>query len=804
MENHSSRRISVRSYLVDIVLLALLCGLFFWRDLTPVAADRWSFAEGDFTGQFYAFARYEATRLQSGQLPLWNPYVYGGHPFLADIQSAVFYPPSLLTILLTAAKGFSYRALEIEAIAHFFLAALFTYLLVRRLTRSRIGGLTGAVLFTFSGYLTSYPPLQLAILETMIWLPLILFLLEIGAERLEAGAPWAASRWAVGAGLAFGVSLLAGHPQSGLFVGYAGLAYGLFRFWPRKRVVATDGSDASRDGFTGFLHNWRWPIALLLMFGLVGLGTAAVQLLPSWQFTRLSTRSSLGFGEAGTGLTPYDLLQPILPALGGNVPALYVGVTALGLAVLALTAVRRDRNQPSAFRRMIAFLGWTLLVSLLLSFGKNVGFYSLAYLLAPGWRLFRGQERVIVWAVLAVALLAGYGIAWLSKSWAAMRSDPNDAQTAGAAGEGGRRWLAAPEGGLVLAFGLGAAGAFLLALIFFVGYQSGHDNLWGFTAASMTLAIFLLLSMVALRSRKPYLLVAVIVLDLFTYNPRLHAGPSGQVDLQPYRTLLSIPLEDQSIFRLSNEDSLPGNYGLLYDLEDIRGASPMQLASYEQWMQNLPLARVWRLLNVKYVVTWRQFLEVPARRLAEAPGQDPQHKPIYLYLLEDSGPRAWLAGEAIAEPDIEGTLRRLSSDAFDPDRQVLLTSIPDGFGASAACDGDIAWRDRQPERLILEVSTAQPCILVLGELVYPGWQASVDGQPTPILLADGVLRAVTLQPGTHQVNFAFRPASVLWGAVISLLTLALAVAWLALSPRTRRAGHRSRRGDQEPGAAIHG
>jgi hypothetical protein len=103
------------SYLADTALLTGLCLLFFWRDLTPVVADRWSFAAGDFTQQFYAFARYEAARLQSGQLPLWNPYIYAGHPFLADIQSAVFYPLSLWTMLVTAVKGFTYRALEMEA-----------------------------------------------------------------------------------------------------------------------------------------------------------------------------------------------------------------------------------------------------------------------------------------------------------------------------------------------------------------------------------------------------------------------------------------------------------------------------------------------------------------------------------------------------------------------------------------------------------------------------------------------------------------------------------------------------------------
>jgi len=272
------------TYLADSLLLAGVCLLFFWRHLTPLAIDRLAFVPGDFMDQFYAFARYEATRLHAGQLPLWNPFTFSGHPFIADIQSAVFYPLSLLTMALTAVGRFSYHALELEAIAHFMLAAVFTYLLARRLTRGRIGGLTAAVVFTFSGYLTSYPALQLAILETQVWLPLILLALDVAGERREMGDARASVRWVLAAGLLLGVAYLAGHPQSALLVTYAGLAFGLFRFWPRD-------VGATKRGW----RPWLRIAGLLALFLAVGLGVAAVQLLPSLEFMLLSTRTSLGF-----------------------------------------------------------------------------------------------------------------------------------------------------------------------------------------------------------------------------------------------------------------------------------------------------------------------------------------------------------------------------------------------------------------------------------------------------------------------------------------------------------------------------
>ncbi|PKO21621.1 MAG: hypothetical protein CVU38_13755 [Chloroflexi bacterium HGW-Chloroflexi-1] len=762
---------SKQYYLVDALLLLGLCLLFFWRDLTPVLADRWGFAPGDFTDQFYAFARYEATRLQNGQLPLWNPYTFAGHPFLADIQSAVFYPLSLLTMLLTSFKGFFYRALELEAIAHFFLAALFTYLFARRLTRSRIGGLVAATVFTFSGYLTSYPPLQLAILETQVWLPLILLLLELAAARLTTGARAAAVRWCVVAGLVFGIALLAGHPQSGLLVTYGSLAYGLFRFWPRP--------------FAWRWRTWGWPIGLLALFGLVGLGAAAVQILPSWEFLALSTRSGIGFEEAGRGFTPYDLVQLVFPQVGGAVPALYVGILPLGLIPLALLAVRRDPTESEDSRRIIAFLGWGLLVAVLLSCGKFLGLYFFAYLFVPGWKLFRGQERTIVWAVLAGALLCGYGAAWLNRRWVAART--GSAVQSPAASLPDRLLQGAtgsPESSLALGFGLAALAALILAFVFLVGYLGGNDRLWGFTAASLALVVFLFLALLAVRSGRVVWLLVVIVVDLFTFNPAHHAGPIGQAELDKYRAFLSAPMADTGIFRVSNDNAVPGNYGLLYRIEDIRGSSPLQLQAYNQFLELVPVERGWWLLNVKYVLSWRQYLEIPAERLAEMEG--PEKKPIYVYQLSATGPRAWLVGQVIVAPDQALAWQRLAAPDFDPARQVVLSAQPAGFGTEAACDGQITWRKREPEHLALSVITDKPCILVLGELYYPGWQATVDDASVPILSANVILRAVTLSSGQHEVSFTYRPASVRWGALITLVTVIVAVAWLALSLMARR------------------
>lgn len=735
-----------RSYLLDSFLLIGLCLLFFWRDLTPIWTDRRSFAAGDFAWQFHAFARYEASRLYAGQLPLWNPYAYAGHPFLADVQAAVFYPPSLLTLALNRLLGnatLPYHALELEALAHFPLVAIGVYLLARRWTGRRAGGLVAAIAFTFSGYLTSYPPLQLAILETQAWLPLILLALDGAARRLAADDPRAAVRWSVAAGLLLGISLLAGHPQSALLVSYASLGFFLYRLF---------ASSPSSPDLHGALQRLRWAALFLL----VGLGVAAVQWLPALEFMRLTTRAAIGFEEAGTGFTPYDLLQLALPAVGVPFPALYVGVLPLGLAMLALA--QRVEQRRTGDRTPHIFLASFSLLGLLLSFGKHLPVYQLFYLLAPGWGLFRHQERTIVWAVLGIALLAGSGASRLAR--------PDD-ENAGGAG---------PLRRLTAAYLWGATGALLLALAFFVGYQAGRSELWGFTAATLLLAGLLSAAALALRSRQPHWLLAVLILDLFTLVAGNHRGAAIADPFPPLAILAPLQTETTP-FRVANEGQLPENYGVAYGVEEIGGASPLKLASLQTFLERVPRPRAWKLLNVKYVLSARAELDAPAARVTETTTAD--GKITFLYRLADSGARAWLAADVIVEPDPERLWERLAAPDFDPERQIVAPALPEGYvpSGAASCAGDILWRARAPERLALTIMLEQPCVLVLSELDYPGWQATVDGQRAEIVRANGLLRAVPLAAGRHQVEMVFRPRSLLWGGALGLGTLLL-TGWL--------------------------
>ncbi len=382
-----------------IVLVFVGLGVLFYA---PVLLNLRTFPDGDFTHHFLPFSMFQQQEMFSGRLAVWNPYTYGGHPFLADVQAAVFYPLSTLLLALTLPwrdAGARLYFLQIEAVVQVILGGIFTYVLARELTGSRWAGLLAGITFAFSGYLTGYPPVQLAVLRTAIWLPLLLWLLlRTVAEPLR----W---RWWIGTGVTIAVAFLAGHPQTFLYIAYTAAAWTVLLLALRWRSLT-------------------WPargrLALnLAASGLLAAGLSAAQLLPSVEFAGLSVRANVDYAFVAGGFPLQDTWQLLLPTVLTQYSPLYVGVIGLGLAYLGTWFVLSRQSQTTAATAAISwspsqragagfFLGVALL-ALLLSYGGNGLLYPLFYWLVPGWNLFRGQERAAYLVALGLSVLAGYG-----------------------------------------------------------------------------------------------------------------------------------------------------------------------------------------------------------------------------------------------------------------------------------------------------------------------------------------------------------------------------------------------------------
>ena len=167
---------------------------------------------------------------------------------------------------------------------------------------------------------------------------------------------------------------------------------------------------------------------------------------------------------------------------------------------------------------------------------------------------------------------------------------------------------------------------------------------------------------------------------------------------------------------------------------------------------------------------------------------------VQVYERAASLPRArWVP---LAQPvaDADTALAGLRTAGHDR-RPITFIEAPPAqvaaISASAAATGSAAevavqWQQDSPTRIVLRVDAPAAGWLVLADAFYPGWEARVDGQPTPLYAADGLFRAVAVPPGPHEITFDFRPRSLWLGAALSAVGVALAAAVLWLARRRRR------------------
>ncbi|MCB9078236.1 MAG: YfhO family protein [Anaerolineaceae bacterium] len=801
-----------------ILIFAGLVLLFYWRILTPNPADRQSFPPGDFHAQFWAFTTFEVRELSAGRLPLWNPYTFAGAPFWADVQAAVFYPPSLLTILLSAPWGFSLFALEIEAIAHFWLAAVFMYLFIRALTHSRAAAVVAALTFTFSGYLTGYPSQQLAVLEADIWLPLILYFLYRAHQSRTTPTTQLPNQPSsqpstspipnyplsiinyqlILAGLSWGLTLLAGHPQSALIVGYTCTAY--FFFLNYERGTMNDENSIFSSTLlrpTPYIlrstsYILRSTLPAYLIFLLTGLGLAAIQFIPAVEYTLLSVRAEGAYDKMSGGFPLTDLIQLLLPGQVSFYSPLYVGLTGL---ILAIWVVFAAPNRHTIF--------WSIfgLLALLIAFGGNTFLYSPLYLWVPGFAIFRGQERWAFAVAFSLSVLAGYGFNTLLHIKSTLKhhipSHPLPPQS-----------LNSPSSFFILHSSFFILSLLLAFLAFFGLNTTGWTPIspfYGLLAASTLLTLLTALNWLlwrfATRLTPAWLTVltaGLICFDLFSVNWQTNLYPQPPEWHTRMPRVVEVIKQDAAQtpdepYRVYNEFRLYDNYGVPYAIEDLWGASPLRPNRYDQFLAPpMPIERTWELLNVKYVITWREELFVPSTILYQEPAADGT---TYVHRLDEIGPRAWLVTQTQIADDA-AILQTIADPNFDRWHIALLEPGSEPFiqksdqppsEPSTTTSYALHFTPLSPQSLSITVDTPTPTLLILSEPDYPGWQAAVDGQPAPLLRADYILRAVPVPMGDHTVQLTFRPPSFIIGAVISGITLVVVAILLVLAYRRRGA-----------------
>ena len=496
----------------------------------------------------------------------------------------------------------------------------------------------------------------------------------------------------------------------------------------------------------------------------------------------------------------------------------YAGVVALGLAALAFVrparlmtasavagngtrgAVAAPRVAASGARRTGAgFFAGLAILSLLLALGPATPLGGWLYAFAPGFDRIRAAGRWFFLFDFAVATLAALGAENLLRL---LGGGAGEAATEGEPGATVRGLLRRVTLGLAVVLGVGTV-ALLVAYGALLAPRDPSGPLVQFldSAAStllivgLALGLFVALSRGGLRGRGAAgALVALVVLDLFAATAAVPPGADDPLaDFQHDEALARIQAARGGAtepFRIDQSRLGAGwqpSWALVAGLDGVSGAyDPQGLARYNRYWDvagRRPESARYDLLNVRYILTPPdQPLAGPAGKFREvARGRD-------YVIYENTGalPRALLVGRAVPVADGEAAWSAVSGNGFDPRAVVYLEdgAAPLDSGVPA---GTVALARPGPDELIATVESDREAILLLGEVAYPGWRATIDGRDAPVLTADYTFRAVRVPAGRHEVRLVFDPPFWRLGWLVAAVTAAAIVVLLAVTSwRARR------------------
>jgi hypothetical protein len=708
---------------------------------------------------FYPWLSLTKSALADGRFPFWHAAQFAGYPFLSNPQVAFFYPPTWLALILPVRVGVS-----LHVAFHLWLAGTGMFLLVRALHGDGLGPWLAGLAFAFSGFAgVRIWAGHVGLLATLAWTPWLLWGLLWSVRRRSPGT-------AVLAGVPFGLAILAGHTTSLLYVG---LIWGL---WAGYLVIGDWGlgigdwrSEIEVSNRQSLISNLRLVARQFLIAAAVGLLLSAVQLLPLFQFSLVSSRAAAPTFEfaAAYSWPPAHLVTLLVPEFFGEpLRAGYWSVPnfeeltyyAGALPLLALLWLWPRRPRTTYFYAALIALG------LLLAMGSYGFLYRFLYEWLPPFRLARAPGRAaFLYVVAAAGLLGDVVAAWRGSG---ERLGPWGRWTLGGTAVAGLAVLA-------------ATGAVFAA-------QHPTDTsgrLWrqlgGWSLAWLWLLLGGGLLLRYLREKRParrrWLGVGVglvLLADLWTFGYKFI-----QVE-----SMAPAPLWENAAAVIEEPEGrvLPWGVSIFEQngawregLASIFGYNALEVGANQALAASIPDPRstAYDILGAAYVVAG-----TPLENFTE--GERPlrllgQQGNAWVYTRKRPLPLARLVYDYEVIPDEAAAIARVHQPDFDPATTAILAEEPacdlpataEGGAAEIVARDDGFWRIR--------TDSPTPALLVLSETAYPGWEAMIDGERAEWKTAYTAVRALCVPAGEHTVVWRFRPWIYAWGGMASLLGLVL-------------------------------
>lgn len=713
----------------------MLVGFFFpWSGGGFAGFDPWTSYKAlntvDTIKQFYPWKIFFVDMLRQGVLPLWNPYSFSGMPFIANVQSGVFFPLNIVYLFVPVLVGWIGNIL-----GQLFLFGAFFYLFLRSEKLSRLASVFGAVVGMNLSYITLWH-WQLVITQSALFLPLILYFVNRFAQEKK-------NTHLLFVSILITIGFLGGHAQTTIYVYLIFFLFSLFKGVPFKKIVVVS---------------------------LIPVGLAAVQIIPSIETYLLSAREGIATKDLFAPFVFHwkNIITVLAPDFFGNPSSrnyvgtdyrdmnAYYGITAFIFSLISLHGFHKNKN--------IKFFVTLAVMGLLFATWPLVFIFDIFKIpiLSSGV-----PARMIFVFQFAGAVLAAFGF----QHWWQSKIFPKKILILGGLIIG-ILWVVAlgthdivARNNLVLPTVFMAVTGFAIILrrkisiviifvILFLQYSYFFNRYNSFSPEAFVFPRHTVISYLQKNSG----------IDRFF-------GTEQAIFNQNFSVVYHL-------FDFEGYDSMyPLRYGQLISSvteQSIPKIVPRSDASVSKWSDRAT-GRLLDILGVKYLLDKNDKLTLeldPQTDIFSANHYNLLWQRGKWRIFERRGalPRIGLFGDFVLETDSQKIIKTLYDPNFDYQHKLILEQLPQ-ITPKLATTGKVNVVSYQPNRVEVETQAEQPQLLYLSDNFFPGWKATVDGKDVPILRANYTFRAVSLSEGKHVVIFQYDPISFKIGLAISLLSI---------------------------------
>ncbi len=719
-----------------IVFLLGVTAFFFW----PIISGTQGYYYGDYFLQQYPWAKAYAESVRRFSLPLWEGQIGSGFPLFAEGQCGGAHPLRWF-LFSTLPFSMSYHA---EFVMLFLVAALSTYFYARSMGISRAGSFFSTLAFVYG---SAYAGLAIGLpaLRTLAHFPLILLVLEKMTKKVS----W---QWVVLLSMVFALAFLGGMPQMALYSLFASTLYVIYSF---KRV----------ESQSSVRYLFFFLVSIIL-----GLALSAIQLLPTLELFKQTARASGSLEFAlEKSMNPLNVSTLFWPGFGLFLGFdFYIGLLPAIFAIYSGLDMRKDK-------RVCFFVSFSVFF-IFLSLGRFNPLYVFLLRITKLF-LFRTPSKFLFYACFGLAILAGMG-------WDKFFSQ-TEKRSFTRFFKGifiGSTFLFATanifsrllKGPIFSYFEkyirehvLGKAGHphpldhYLNTLSEYYGLllerTAWHDP-WFLAVLALWAALCFIFFCTPIRLKKgmaaAFLLLTLWDLSHYTEistgflgNRRGHewVEPDGVArflaeNTHSYKTLEVVLDSAQETPRwLPNSNLIAG-----YASAGIY--SPLVFQSYKEYMG-----------EVGGVDDSTGFAKISADNISR------NHEK-----LNRLGVRYLISKQALSIEGLEKVFEEGGTLIYE-NKNVL----PRAYFENASRESglNIEVMEESSSRINLKVKNPKEQQLIFSQLYYPGWQATIDGQPSRIFRADGIFQSVHLPEGNHEVEWKYVPYSFMAGAGISFMSL---------------------------------